>query len=156
MILKSVLFLLAISGIAVAHEGPPQRKAAEVGVLDAINEKYVEKIKPIFQRSCFDCHSSQTRYPWYYRFPGTKELIDADIAEAKKHIDMDRDFPFEGHGTPSEDLEAIQATVRENTMPPWRYKILHWGSGLTEEEKQVILQWIEESRDKLFWEKNKQ
>ena len=120
---------------------PIAAKAASV----RINEAYLYNGKPIFQAKCFDCHSALTRYPWYYRLPGAKQLIDRDIREAKKHLDMTRDFPFEGHGTPAEDLEAIAETVKKSTMPPWRYRIMHRGSALTDSERRIILQWIQEA-----------
>ena len=56
--------------------------------IEIINERYVKNVKPIFVKSCFDCHSSQTRYPWYHSLPLIKSLLDNDIAEGKKHLNM--------------------------------------------------------------------
>lgn len=162
LILFSV-FLIPIP--LIAHEGHPHEEAGkeqketpasqEQETLAGINQNYVREIKPIFQNSCFNCHSTNTQYPWYYKVPGVKQLLDHDTREAKKHIDMTNDFPFKGHGTPSEDLEAIGKAVNKETMPPLRYILMHWNARLTEENKKAILQWVEESQDKLFWEKNK-
>lgn len=139
----------------VMEEQKDKPSGQEQEILTKINENYVREIKPIFQVSCFSCHAMGTQYPWYYKIPGPKQLIDSDIREAKKHIDMTNDFPFKGHGTPSEDLDAIGKAVNKGTMPPFRYKMMHWDSGLTDEEKQAILKWVEDSQDKLFWEQNK-
>lgn len=76
-----------------------------------INESYIASVKPIFKNSCFDCHSSSTYYPWYSKVPGAKHLIESDISEAKEHLDMGADFPFKGHGSPKEDLEAIDTST---------------------------------------------
>ncbi len=113
--------------------------------LHQINEEYKKTVKPIFQKSCFACHSGQTQYPWYYKLPIAKQLIDSDIREAKKHIDLTNDFPFRGHGSPEEDLAAIRKAIEDHTMPPFRYKILHPGSQLSEGEQQIVLRWIKES-----------
>lgn len=113
--------------------------------LHQINERYKQTVKPIFQKSCFNCHSEQTQYPWYYKLPIAKQLIDSDIRESKKHIDLTNDFPFRGHGSPEKDLPAIRKAIEDHTMPPFRYKILHSGSGLSEDEQQVIFRWIRES-----------
>ncbi|MGE3680185.1 MAG: heme-binding domain-containing protein [Bdellovibrionales bacterium] len=114
-----------------------------------INEKYKQIVKPIFQKNCFNCHSEQTQYPWYYKLPIAKQLIDSDILESKKHIDLTNDFPFRGHGSPEEDLPAVRKVIEDNTMPPFRYKILHSESGLSEDERQAILRWIQESLNAL-------
>lgn len=109
---------------------------------DQIVQKYSHSVKSIFEAKCFDCHSSRTHYPWYYRLPGAKQLIDRDIREARKHLDMTLDFPFKGHSTPREDLEAIAKAVNRGTMPPWRYILMHSDLRLTDEEKETILEWI--------------
>ena len=153
-----VLSILALIAGANAHQGHEHHKALPLSEsqeqnrkikLEKINDDYKQRIKPIFQRSCFDCHSTQTKYPWYYKIPGAKGLIDSDIAEAKKHIDLSHDFPFQGHGSPEEDLPAIRKAIEGNTMPPFRYKILHPNAKLSEPERKAILQWINEGLESL-------
>jgi hypothetical protein len=149
-----LLMALTLFDLAYSHENQVPAKAKPAPSSDEtkralkvyqINEAYKKSVKPIFQRSCFDCHSQLTRYPWYYKIPGANGLIDSDTAEAKKHIDLTSDFPFQGHGSPEEDLLAIRKTVKESTMPPLRYWILHPGARLNETEQKTILQWVEES-----------
>ena len=152
-----LLMTLTLFDLAYSHENqlPAKTKSSSSDEteralkLHQINEAYKKSVKPIFQKSCFDCHSQQTRYPWYYKIPGAKGLINSDIAEAKKHIDFTNDFPFRGHGSPEEDIEAIRKTVNENTMPPFRYKVLHPSAGLNKAERETILQWIKESLGEL-------
>ncbi len=150
--------IFLISTPLISHEGQPHEEAGEEQkepanqekeILAKINQDYVRDIKPIFQVSCFDCHSTQTRYPWYHALPGAKKLIDDDITEAKKHLDMTNDFPFQGHGSPEKDLDAIQEVTEKKTMPPFRYRIMHWGSGLSKQEREKVLKWITESRQKI-------
>lgn len=109
--------------------------------IHAINRRYVEHVKPIFVEKCGDCHSSRIHYPWYYPVPGVRQLIDRDHREAMKHLDFSSDFPFGGHGSPKEDLRAIQESLRKDSMPPFRYRALHWKSKLTAEEKRIVTEW---------------
>jgi hypothetical protein len=110
-----------------------------------INEKYLVDVKSIFLKSCFDCHSSVTHHPWYYKVPGIHQLIDSDITEAREHIDFGPDFPFQSHAMPLEDLKAIAEDVEENEMPPLSYRILHKESSLSDKEKEVIKNWVQMS-----------
>ena len=114
-------------------------------VYEVINSKYVKNIKPIFEKKCFDCHGSVTKFPWYYKIPGIKQLIDSDIEEAKKHIDMRKDFPFLSHETPLKDLESLNAVSMLNDMPPLLYILGHWDARLNESEQQRIKTWTKES-----------
>ena len=67
------------------------------------------------------------------------------MKEAKVHLDFSNDFPFEGHGSPKEDLEAIAKSIKKGTMPPFRYTVMHWGSELSTDEKEAILKWADGS-----------
>jgi hypothetical protein len=156
---KWLAALLAITVWAHAgheHGGPkdpevqnPEREKR----LFQINDAYVARVKPIFQAKCFNCHSEDTKFPWYYAIPGVKQFIDSDIAEAKEHIEMTHDFPFRGHGSPEKDLEAVGSSIAEGDMPPWYYRLFHTGSKVTEEESEIILKWVKASRELLFWDK---
>lgn len=149
------LSLLLLAASLKAHEGAryveSQRVPSgdDVSQLKAINASYLVTIKPIFKRACYDCHSTQTQYPWYYTILGIKQWIDSDIREALKHLDMTNDFPFRGHGSPRKDFEAIRKTIQKNSMPPFRYKMLHWDAGLTTSEEEIVLKWIDENQQKV-------
>lgn len=65
------------------------------------------------------------------------------MKEAKEHLDFTNDFPFQGHGSPKEDLEAIADSMRDESMPPFRYRIMHWKTQLTDQEREMILKWAQ-------------
>ncbi|MGE4419631.1 MAG: heme-binding domain-containing protein [Sulfurimonas sp.] len=116
---------------------------------ETINSSYLANIKPILEKKCFDCHSDSTKFPWYYKIPGFKQMIDYDIKKAKRHINMSKDFPFISHNTPLKDLESLREVVIKNEMPPLRYVIAHWDARLTKSEREAIIKWSEESISKL-------
>ena len=117
--------------------------------IQLVNESYKRDVKPIFQNSCFDCHSQNPRLPWYYSLPGVHTLLENDMSEAKEHLDFTGDFPFQGHGSPSEDLKAIAETIKDGSMPPFRYRILHSESALTAEQRDTIFKWATEGLKQL-------
>ncbi|HMN67479.1 MAG TPA: heme-binding domain-containing protein [Bdellovibrionales bacterium] len=152
-----LLLLIFISQSSFGHEGKVHGHKAKAvtqeqvpeDVLKSINESYVKDVKPIFQKSCFNCHSSSTTYPWYASLPLAKQLIKSDITEAKEHLEMSHDFPFGGHGNPKEDLEAISKSVKEGSMPPLRYRIMHPGSAVNEADQLTIQTWVSQSLENL-------
>ncbi|HEX4924829.1 MAG TPA: heme-binding domain-containing protein [Bdellovibrionales bacterium] len=132
------------------QESAPEAAAASEPALAEIAERYRLTVQPIFERACFDCHSGRTKFPWYYSIPGVRGLIDADIKEARVHLDLEAGFPFEGHGSPSEDLDAIAAAIEDGTMPPLRYKLLHPEARLSDAEREAVLKWAQEGRKRLL------
>lgn len=109
--------------------------------LRKIGSEYAARIEPLFRKACFDCHSTQTHYPWYSKLPFVRNMIESDIAESRKHLDFTVGFPFKSHGTPEEDLEAIAKSVSEGDMPPFRYRLFHPDASLGESEKETIKRW---------------
>lgn len=156
-----VTFLLP-PAVALAHknhahhheetkvETTPDAEKELADRLAKINESYKRDVKPIFQRSCFACHSQSLNLPWYNALPLVHGLLESDMKEAKEHLDFSKDYPYQGHGSPKEDLEAIADSVRDKSMPPFRYRIMHWNSGLTDRERQAILKWTDEGQKLLI------
>jgi hypothetical protein len=113
--------------------------------LDQTNQAFQKYVKVIFEKKCFDCHGSVNAFPWYYKVPGVKQMMDHDMEEAKEHLDMSNDFPFGGHGEPVSDLKSIKKSIDEDTMPPFIYRLTHPDSKLTEAEQKIVFNWIDES-----------
>lgn len=157
--MRSIVCMLSLIVFvkAQAHEGEKHTSATKVDTVGSvenargkevyarINEDYLANVKPIFQQSCFNCHSTQTIYPWYAKLPGAKQLIEADVTEAKRHLDFTADFPFGSHSSPPEDLVAIGKSIRDASMPPLRYRVMHPSSKLSSEEILKVEKWINES-----------
>lgn len=151
------LLIASFSLVAIAHEDEHKEKAKTAVetttfspvLFEDINRDYTAEIKPIFQSKCFDCHSDQTKYPWYYKVPIVKQIMDHHIEEGREHLDMSADFPFHGHGDPMKRLKHIRKEIEENEMPPLYYKIAHSGASFTDAEKEKVFKWIDQSLEKL-------
>lgn len=110
--------------------------------ISSIEESYMRSIKPMFEKACFNCHSQNTTFPWYYHISMVGDLIDQDIESGRASIDMTWDFPFQGSSTMLESLIKIKSSLEATTMPPLRYKILHWNEMLTDQEITYLSNWL--------------
>ncbi len=135
------------SVVLVVEEEPKDNNKTDA--LKSINKAYLKDIKPIFKVKCFDCHGSIESFPWYYKVPGIKQLMDWDMEESKEHLDMRKDFPFVSHETPLNDLKSLKEVIEEDEMPPIQYILGHWDSYLTEDEKKQLFSWVDSSIKKL-------
>ncbi|MEW5702608.1 MAG: heme-binding domain-containing protein [Candidatus Zixiibacteriota bacterium] len=158
--LSVLLISAALSAAVLAQTRESGRVAADTAAIDSPTGSAVESgldsvysaiqtgfadVRPIFERGCFDCHSTKTHYPWYYRLPIVKGQIDGDIRQARRHLDMTNGFPFQGHGTPADDLSAIREEIDSGDMPPLGYRLFHWNAKPNAAEAQAIDAWIERS-----------
>ena len=100
------------------------------------------QIKALLRRACYDCHSNETRWPWYAYIAPVSWLIGRDVERGRKELNFsawESYYPT----TQSRKLQWIGRALRAETMPPWTYRILHPGVGLTQEDLVVLEHWIE-------------
>ena len=113
-------------------------------VYAAINAAY-QSVRPIFEKSCFDCHSRNTDYPWYHSLPLVGGMMDDHIREGRAHLDLSDDFPFGGVENQAGGLRKIKNEIEEGEMPLWSYRLLHWGSSVIGARRDSVFAWIDQS-----------
>jgi hypothetical protein len=85
-------------------------------------------------RACYDCHSNETRWPWYSNVAPVSWLVQHDVDEGRQVLNFsewDRSQPEAG--------EAAEQ-VQEGKMPLWYYVLLHSEARLNETEKDTLMQ----------------
>lgn len=103
------------------------------------------KLEPLWKKACYDCHSDKTVYPWYYKLPLIKGMIDEDINDARGELDMSNGFPFISQRQPVDDLWKLRREVTEGAMPPGKYKVMHWSASLSQAEKDTVAAFVDNS-----------
>ncbi len=105
-----------------------------------------ERVKPIFERSCFDCHSDQTDYPWYHSLPLISGIIDDHVRVGRQHLDFSFGYPLMSETASQRAiLAAIRAEIESGDMPLPSYRLLHWGSAIEGPERDSVFAWIDSS-----------
>lgn len=126
-----------------ATEAPTLDSATD-SIYQLIDKSY-QAVRPIFEKSCFDCHSSLTDFPWYHSLPLIGGMLDDHVKEGRKHLDLSNDFPFGGDGDQAEHLKDIKGEIEDGEMPLWSYRLIHWGTAIEDERRDSVFGWIDES-----------
>jgi cytochrome c551/c552 len=95
-------------------------------------------VKAILRRSCADCHSLETNWPWYAQIAPASWVVARDVRRAREHMNLSA-WPE----APDIEEAEIADMVSAGTMPPGRYMLMHPGARLSEAERQVILKWVQ-------------
>lgn len=98
------------------------------------------RTKELFARACADCHSHETKYPWYSKVAPISWLVEHDIQEGREHFNVS----LWGEQKKNEGEEAAKE-VREGEMPMWIYTLAHPEAKLTGSEKQELLSGLEKT-----------
>jgi hypothetical protein len=98
-------------------------------------------VASMLQRSCYDCHSHRTRWPWYAHVAPTSWLVTHDVKEARHHLNFSRWDDYT-EGAARHKLQAAQEQIHEGEMPLWYYLPLHPKARLTEADKAAFEAWV--------------
>jgi hypothetical protein len=125
-----VALLLAAQLVRVERDNPPVQ-----GEVPAPPE-----VRAILERSCYDCHSRKTRWPWYAHVAPTSWLVTHDVHHARRHLD------FTAWDTYSEKKRAKRLReawheVKDGEMPLWYYLPMHPAARLSDADRTLLHEW---------------
>jgi len=90
--------------------------------------------KEMFFKACADCHSNETKWPWYANIAPISWLVAYDVKEGREHFNVS----MWGVQKKNKGDEAAEE-YREGEMPLWFYTPLHPEAKFTEDEKKEFL-----------------
>jgi hypothetical protein len=101
------------------------------------------------RRSCADCHSQATHYPWYSYVAPVSWLIRSDVVNGRGHMDFSHwnEYPKVRR---ERLLSEIANQVRDRDMPLRQYVLLHRDARLSDREVQAIFDWTQKERMRLI------
>lgn len=101
------------------------------------------QVKAMFQTSCYDCHSNNTKYVWYDYVQPARALVENHIKNAKE------DLNFNEWGTYSNRkqerlLNSIKEQIETKQMPLSSYTLMHTDAKLNDEQIKTLTDWLKE------------
>jgi hypothetical protein len=101
-------------------------------------------VTEIIRRACYDCHSNETRWPWYSQIAPASWLASRHVTEARARLNFSvwTDYVYDP-GTEAHKLDEIEKLIKNEAMPPWYYCIIHPQARLTDGQRAIVLSWIE-------------
>ena len=103
-------------------------------------------VKTILAKACYDCHSNNTRYPWYANLQPLHWWLEKHIKNGKKEINFD-DYTNKSLRYQYHKMEEVREQVKEGEMPLNSYTWIHKDAKLTTEEKAKITGWAQSVLD---------
>ncbi|MBK9271599.1 MAG: heme-binding domain-containing protein [Saprospiraceae bacterium] len=122
--------------------------------LPSANAGFFQKYKAdadvtnILERACNDCHSNETKYPWYTYVQPLGWWINHHIVEGREHLNFS-DFTTRKIASQNHKFEEIIEVVKEAEMPLPSYTWLgmHPEARLTKDEKSALTSWAQMQMD---------
>ena len=138
MNLKAISAIVLLSAVAIQfipygkdHTNPPVMSEVQ---WDS------PRTQELFNRACADCHSNETKYPWYSKIAPVSWLIAHDIEERREKMNVSMIGV-----QPKNKLKDAAAEVKEGEMPIPPYLIAHPEARLSDAEKKELAEGLEKT-----------
>ncbi|RMH20295.1 MAG: heme-binding protein [Gemmatimonadetes bacterium] len=130
-LLGAGLVLAALQFVPVERTNPP-----------VVSEhRSVPAVDSLLRSACYDCHSNETRWPWYARVAPASLLLGRHVREGRGALNFSE--------WPAWDLEEqellgrlIVEQLEDDAMPPRTYRLLHPEARLEPAERARIADWF--------------
>ncbi len=148
-IVKKILLVILVALIAIQFIQPARNQGGQVLVTDiAMAYKVPDTVQTILKLACYDCHSNNTKYPWYTYVQPVGWVLANHIRDGKEELNFS-EFGSYSNRRQQSKLKSIQSQVRDGDMPLYSYTLLHKKARLTDEQKQFIIDWAQKTKDSL-------
>lgn len=133
ILITLIALFLIIQLIPVDRENPYIESNAEI--------KTSPEVKNILKKSCYDCHSNQTNWPFYSYIAPISWLVSSDVSDGRKHLN----FTEWNNLSPEKIVKIkseIEEEISEDEMPLPSYTFIHSDAKLSAEQKNILKNWI--------------
>lgn len=147
---KRILVIVAILFIAAQlirpeRTNPPADPALSIHATAQVPPD----VAAILKRSCFDCHSSETAWPWYTNItPVNFWIVRSHVEHGRGHFNFSewgkKELKDRDH-----ILDEICEEVEKGAMPLPSYLLAHGGARLSDQQKRALCDWTRAERARL-------
>ena len=144
----SIVLLVAFAGMQFIRP-PKNLPSTDLRADDVFTHHAAPaEVERVVKNACYDCHSNQTRYPWYAEIQPGGWLLAKHVREGKRQLNFS-EFGRLAPKRAKRQLEACIDEIAEGEMPLRSYTWIHGDARLTDEQVNAVSAWIEATMEAL-------
>jgi heme-binding protein len=148
-LLKPIGIILLVLLIIIQFFRPEKNIAASnASFANDITKVYAvpSEVQDILKTSCYDCHSNNTKYPWYANVQPVAWWLSNHVEDGKNELNFSEfaTFPIRRK---YKKMEEVIDEVKEGEMPLSSYTLLHKDARLSQTQKDQLINWATSIRD---------
>jgi Haem-binding domain len=142
---KNILKIIAIAvfiGFVAIQFIRPEKINPEIEQKNTLNAStnVPENVRLIFKRSCNDCHSHETVFPFYSNIAPISWKVVEHINDGRKHLNFSIWNTYEANKK-KRKLEEICEEMQSGEMPMSEYTLIHRDAILSAEDIKIVCDW---------------
>jgi hypothetical protein len=139
-----VVLLIVIQALQPARTNPPIASNHEMQTNLTVNRAVSE----VLSRSCNDCHSNRTAWPWYSHVAPASWLVVSDVNRGRKALNFS-EWTTYATETQKKHLSEVCKEITEGEMPGFPYTLMHSAATLRKTDIAAVCQWTEGTSQRL-------
>ncbi len=148
-ILKRVaIFLVAVLALIQVVRPPKTNPVVDESRTIQALTKMAPEVSAIFERSCKDCHSYRTQWPWYSQIAPVSWLVINDVNEGRAHLLLS-DWAGYDRRKAMKKLDDICEKIGDGEMPPSEYVLIHSAARLSDVDRKLLCEWTVAERSRI-------
>ncbi|GGG96113.1 heme-binding protein [Polaribacter pacificus] len=146
---KIILLILLVAFVGIQFIPTERNQTDIVPVTDFMLVNNVpNNIKNKLQVSCYDCHSNNTKYPWYNKIQPVAWFLEEHIKDGKKELNFS-EWESLSNRRKASKLRSIIKQLESGEMPLDSYTLIHKDAKLSSEETNEIINFIVQLKNSL-------
>jgi hypothetical protein len=96
----------------------------------------------MFRSACYDCHSDETRWPWYSHVSPMSWQIAQDVNHGRRHVNLS-EWPADQPDLARKKIQEMSDEIDDGDMPLKKYTMIHKDARLTSQQRERLTQWLD-------------
>lgn len=145
-----IIALFAIAAFAAIQFYRPNTLTAPIVRAETLeaSAEMPEDIALILKRSCNDCHTNQTNYPWYAAVTPVNWLLADHIDEGRKEMNFSVWNTYSAKKK-QRKFDEICDQVVSGEMPHYQYIWMHGDAKLSDDDQKALCDWARTEKSKV-------
>jgi len=139
--MKKILLFLLFVLVVIQFIRPSENHSSSLSKNDiTLHYPVPDTVLAILKTSCYDCHSNNTRYPWYNRVQPMAWWLNSHVREGKRELNFS-EFASYPLVKQAKKLKNTVKQVKGGGMPLDSYLWIHKDAKLEQGQKDTLIQW---------------
>lgn len=138
---KKIILALVVILIVIQFFHPKKNQSTEILATDITKVTTVpDDVLTILKVACYDCHSNNTRYPWYNNIQPVAWWLNNHLKEGKERLNFSTFGDYTAEKS-AKKLRGIAKVIEKDEMPLTSYTLIHRDAILNEAQKELVMSW---------------
>lgn len=145
-----IIAIVALAALVGIQFLPAKRNQSDIVPASDFIASYntPKEVENILRTSCYDCHSNNTKYPWYNKIQPVAMFLEDHIKHGKEEFNFNEFGDYSDRRKVSK-LKSFIRQVEQDEMPLDSYTLIHRSAKVSNAEKELVLTWVTHLLDSL-------